>query len=83
MGIGSRVSRLFPIHEDDPSKARGVVRAAYRPTTLSAIGIAVGLFVAVPVLAESVFDDPRMVRLIGIAPGRRRWTASTPLGSRS
>jgi len=66
LGTKTGVSRLYPVYEDEPAKARGVVRAAYRLTVVSAVVVAVALFAAAPLLAERVFEDDRMVPLIRV-----------------
>jgi O-antigen/teichoic acid export membrane protein len=66
LGIQTGVSRLYPVYEDEPAKARGVVRAAYRISTVAGLVVAIALFLSAPVLAERVFDDGTMTRLIRI-----------------
>lgn len=66
LGVDSGVSRLYPVHEDEPSKARGVVRALFRLSLVSGLAIAVVLFLAAPVLANQVFDEPKLVPLLRV-----------------
>lgn len=66
LGIDSGVSHLFPTHEDDTARARGVVRAAYRLSAVSGVVIAGGLFLSAPVLANRVFDDPGLLSVIRV-----------------
>lgn len=67
LGLDDGVMRLFPRFEDDAGKARGITRAALGLAVASGSVAGVCVFVAAPILATLVFDDPALESLIRTA----------------
>lgn len=58
LGLGSGVTRQFAHFEDEPEKARGVVRAGVFIGLVSTGLVATILVLTAPTIASAVFDDP-------------------------
>jgi len=70
LGLGSGISRQFAYYEDEPEKARGLIRAAVFIGVLTTGTIAVVLVLAAPTIATAVFDDPALTpyfRIVAIS----------------
>lgn len=67
LGLDSGLTRFVPYHEDDPSKARGVVRAGLGVGLATGVVVGVAMFVAAPTVAVRVFDDAALTPLLRIA----------------
>ncbi|WP_434529991.1 flippase (plasmid) [Haloarcula sp. NS06] len=66
LGLNDGLMREFPNHEDDPKKARGVVRTGLLVGAVSGSIVAIVVFVLAPIFAKQVFDDPSLAELIRI-----------------
>ncbi|AWB28169.1 flippase [Halococcoides cellulosivorans] len=67
MGLDDGLMRQFPHYEDDPAKAHGVVRAGFGLGVLSGLSIGAAIFLAAPIIAGRIFDNPSLVPLIRLA----------------
>lgn len=67
LGIGSGVSRQLAYYEDEPERARGVIRAGLIIGVVGTGLVGAGLFLAAPYLATEFFHDDNLVVLIQIA----------------
>lgn len=67
LGLSAGISRNLPYYEDDPSKARGVVKQSVQLGLISGGIMSVGLFLGAPLLAEQLFDDPDLTILFQVA----------------
>lgn len=67
LGLKGGLERNVPYFEDEPEKARGVVKAAGQIGAVASGLVAGGLFVAAPFIAEVVFRDPEIAILLRIA----------------
>jgi len=66
LGLNDGLMREFPNHEDDPKKARGVVRAGLIISVISGSVVAIAVFVSAPIFAREVFNDPSLAELIRV-----------------
>lgn len=66
-GMDDGVMREFPHHEENPSKARGVVRASLGVAAVSGSLAGVAVFAFAPIIASRAFHDPSLTWLIRIA----------------
>lgn len=67
LGLDDGVMREYPHHEDDPARARGVVRATVVIAVVSGL-VAAGLtFLLAPFIATRIFDNPALSELLRIA----------------
>jgi len=64
LGLDDGIMRQFPHHEDVSAKARGVIRAGLGLATLSGISVGVAVFLAAPLIARRVFENPSLIPLI-------------------
>lgn len=64
LGLDDGIMRQFPHHEDVPAKARGVIRAGLGLATLSGVSVGIVVFLAAPVIAHRVFENPSLIPLI-------------------
>lgn len=67
LGLDEGILHELPQLDDDPRKARGIVRAVFALALLSGTVVAVGLFALAPVLAVRVFHDEGLTILLRIA----------------
>lgn len=67
LGLNKGLMRELPKYEDDPKKARGVVRAGLLIGVISGCVVAVAAFLAAPVIAGRLFGDPSLTNLVRIA----------------
>jgi len=66
LGIGSGLSRQLAYYEDEPERARGVVRAGVVIGLTGRTVAAVALFFAAPFLATEVFHDETLIVLLRV-----------------
>lgn len=66
LGVGSGVSRQLAHFEDEPEKARGVIRAGLVIGLLGTCSVAILLYTNAPILALEVFRDPTLITLFRI-----------------
>jgi O-antigen/teichoic acid export membrane protein len=64
MGLDDGIMRQFPHHEDVPAKARGVARAGLSLAAVAGISVGVVVFLAAPLIANSVFNNSSLIPLI-------------------
>jgi len=64
LGLDDGVTRQFPHHEDSPAKARGVIRSGLSLAALSGISVGIVVFLAAPIIARYVFENPSLIPLI-------------------
>lgn len=67
LGISRGVERNVAYYEDEPSKARGIVRAGLNLSLAGHVVTAVAIFVLAPTIANGVFDNPDLTLLLRIA----------------
>jgi O-antigen/teichoic acid export membrane protein len=67
LGLDDGVTRELPHYEDDPSKARGVVRAGLGIGAVSGVIAGAIIYLVAPILATSVFENSSLTELIRIA----------------
>lgn len=66
VGMDAGLSRNIPHYEDDPRKARGVLRAGLGYSLVASLTIAAAVFAFAPQLASYVFEDPELAPLFRI-----------------
>ena len=67
LGLTAGISRHLPYYEDDPQKARGVVKQSAQLGLVAGLSMSVALVLAAPFIAERVFDDPELTVLFRIS----------------
>jgi len=66
LGVGTGLTRQLAYYEDEPERARGLVRASFVIGGIGTTLVGVGLFVVSPYLATEVFNDDNLVILFRI-----------------
>jgi len=66
LGVGSGVKRQLAHYEDEPARARGIVRAGLAIGLTGTTLVGVGLFVGAPYLATELFGDETLITLFRI-----------------
>lgn len=64
LGLPEGVARNLSYYEDEPEKARGVLRAGYGISFVSSTTIAIVLIIHAPVVATQIFNDTTLTPLI-------------------
>ncbi|WP_251328880.1 flippase [Haloplanus pelagicus] len=67
LGLPGGLQRKIPYYEDDPEKARGVVKASGQIVVVMSGIVAGSLFLAAPWISAAVFDDSDLTLLLRIA----------------
>lgn len=63
LGLDEGVTREYSHYEDEPTKARGVIRAGLIIACISGVVVGITLFLASPFLATEVFNDSSLTLL--------------------
>lgn len=79
-GVDTGFQRKLPYYEDEPPKARGVLRAGLAIGLCGGILFGTGLFLLAPTVATVVFDNRRLVGLFRIAAFAIPFAVSTQIG---
>lgn len=67
LGVDDGVMRQYPQYEDNPTKARGIIRASFGISLVSGFVAGISLFLAAPMIATLAFNDTSLEILIRIA----------------
>jgi len=67
LGVPRGITRKLPYYEDDPPKARGVLRAGIVIAVLGGGTTAGTVYYVSPFLAERVFNDPDLILFLRVA----------------